>query len=90
MRFAEYGDDALTGIFVRARDDAGAWHSVDIAVLDRTSVIEFVRSRGEVSDWALSIVLHLLGWPMTAQCPSCGCDLRYPTAVHLVDCGADQ
>lgn len=66
-RFEEHGDDALTGIFIRAQDGAGRWHSVDIAVLDRPSLIEFVTSRGEVSEWAQGIILHLLGWPMSEE-----------------------
>lgn len=61
-RFHEHSDDALTGIFVRAQDGAGRWHSVDIAVLDKASLIEFIVSRGEVSEWAQGIILCLLGW----------------------------
>lgn len=66
-RFAEHGDDPVTGIFVRAEDGTGRWHSVDMAVLDRPSLIEFIESRGEVSGWARGIILHLLGWHLTNE-----------------------
>ena len=26
----------------------------------------------------------------TERCPSCGCDPRYPTGVHIVDCGSNH
>jgi hypothetical protein len=49
-----------TGIFCRALRD-GRWTTVDIAELDRASLIEFVTSRGPVSNWARDITLILLG-----------------------------
>lgn len=51
----------LTGIFDRAIGQDGRWGTYDIAELDRASLIDFVRGRGEVSTWALHIVLIMLG-----------------------------
>ena len=49
-----------TQIPVRAQGTDGRYGSYDISVLDRESLIAFVRSRGEVSEWALSLILLLL------------------------------
>ena len=51
-----------TGIYVRARvpPDWG-WESVDIGLLDRESLLEWLRSHGGNNPWAESIVCVLLG-----------------------------
>lgn len=54
----------LTGIYVRAQNADGRWVSADFLTLDRDSLIAFARSCGAVSDWAMSLVLHLAGYPM--------------------------
>lgn len=56
--------DGVTGIYIRAQGPDGKWDSYDIAQLDRDSLAEFSRSRGEVSDWGMSLIWHLLGHPM--------------------------
>ena len=61
--------DGVTGIYIRAQGPDGKWDSYDIAQLDRDSLAEFARSRGEVSDWGMSIIWHLLGHPMLASEP---------------------
>ncbi len=48
-----------TGIYVRALRD-GRWGNADIFELDTLSLREWVRSRGEVSEWAMSVIEHLL------------------------------
>lgn len=50
----------LTGIFVRAIGQDNRWGTYDIAELDRDSLVDFVRSRGEVSTWGLHIILIML------------------------------
>lgn len=47
-----------TGIYVRARTASG-WQSVDIAELDRSSLLRWLRSRNE--NWSENVVLLLLG-----------------------------
>ena len=61
--------DGVTGIYIRAQGPDGKWDSYDIAQLDRDSLAEFARSRGEVSDWGMSIIWNLLGHPMLASEP---------------------
>lgn len=56
----DFADDP-TGIYIRAIGADGRWGTYDIAQLDRDSLVEFVRSRGAVTTWALHIVLILLG-----------------------------
>lgn len=53
--------DGLTGIYTRAIGQDGRWGSYDIAELDRDSLVRFIRSRGEVSAWAVHIILIMLG-----------------------------
>lgn len=50
-----------TGLYVRAQGQDGRWDTYDMAELDRDSLVEFIRSRGEVSTWAVHITLILLG-----------------------------
>ena len=61
--------DGVIGIYIRAQGPDGKWDSYDIAQLDRDSLAEFARSRGEVSDWGMSIIWHLLGHPMVVKEP---------------------
>lgn len=57
--------DGLTGIYTRAIGRDGRWDSFDIAELDRDSLVRFIRSRGEVSTWAVHLVLIMLGHDRT-------------------------
>lgn len=50
-----------TGYFVRAKDAAGKWQSVDIVTLTKDSLTAWLRSRGGDNPWAESVVLGLLG-----------------------------
>ena len=52
--------DDKTGIMVRALVD-GLPESVDIARLDRQSLLDWLRSRGGDNDFAEHVVLLLLG-----------------------------
>jgi hypothetical protein len=60
----ELGDDnaASSGVFVRAKRD-GKWGSHDVIELTAESFVRFLRSRGEVSDWAVNMALILGGYP---------------------------
>lgn len=49
----------ITGIFVRARRE-GRWGSYDIYVLDKESLMTWLRSRGGDNPWAESVVAMLL------------------------------
>jgi hypothetical protein len=49
-----------TGIYVRATDGDN-WVSVDIAVLDKPSLLAWLRSRGGDNPWAENVVGALLG-----------------------------
>lgn len=51
---------APTGIPIRANVN-GHWGTFDIVHLKWESLIEWLRSRGEVSDFAVNVVLLLLG-----------------------------
>jgi len=69
LRVAVLGDRP-TGILVRAQDPAGEWTAADVATLERQSLIDWLRSRGDRSRFAESVVLHLLGYeqaPVTSQ-----------------------
>jgi hypothetical protein len=50
-----------TGIYIRAQDEEGRWHSEDIALLDMPSLLEWLRSRGGYNPWAEDVVGILLG-----------------------------
>ncbi len=54
-------DVTVTGIFVRAKDKEGAYHSVDIALLDANSLRLWLRSRGGKNAWAENVVGRILG-----------------------------
>jgi hypothetical protein len=62
--------DYVTGIYVRAQDDEGRWHSADVARLDEPSLTEWLRSRGGENLWAENVVRILLGWPTRAASPT--------------------
>ena len=51
-----------TGIYCRAtlHDVWGSW---DIACLDRSSLLDFIRARGDNSAWCEGVVLVMLGHP---------------------------
>ena len=58
-----YGEEGYnTGIFIRALTPEGKWDSVDIAVLDKESLFEFLRSRGGENVWAENCVSILFGY----------------------------
>lgn len=60
---ARPGEDFTTGIFVRAKHPVtGDWDSVDIARLDKESLIYWLRSRGGDNKFAENVVCVLLGW----------------------------
>jgi len=50
-----------TGIYVRALSPEGKWMSVDIALLDKESLLSWLRSRGGNNPWAENVVGILLG-----------------------------
>jgi hypothetical protein len=52
----------LTSIYVRAQNpDTQRWDSIDIALLDTDSLIEWLTSRGGDNPWAENCVLLMLG-----------------------------
>ena len=57
---SRYPEDS-TGIYVRAQDDTGAWRTVDIASLDKASLLVWIRSGGGVNRLAENVVGALLG-----------------------------
>ena len=59
---AEMADNfPRTGIFVRAKDQTGKHQSVDIALLNKASLLALLRSRGGQNEWAENTVGVLLG-----------------------------
>lgn len=50
-----------TGIYVRARSPKRYWHSVDIAVLDKRSLLAWLKSRGGDNPLAEDVVGVILG-----------------------------
>lgn len=50
-----------TGIYVRAQDKHGGWSAYDIAQLDASSLLTWLRSRGGDNHWAENTVGVLLG-----------------------------
>jgi len=50
-----------TGIFVRAQTPEGRMVPVDIWMLDRKSLLTWLRSRGGKNEWAEAVVTTLLG-----------------------------
>lgn len=55
--------DDSTGVYVRAVNHEGRWVSTDFITLDRASFIQFVTSRGPVSDFAMSIFFGMFDYP---------------------------
>ena len=62
-----------TGIYVRALNPEGRWDSVDIAYLNRDSLIEWLHSR-DSTDFPINVVLALLGHEQTESGHSGGDD----------------
>lgn len=60
QRMNDLGDAPGTGIYVRAMDD-GKWGSHDILVLDKKSLLVWLKSRGGDNPWAEDVVGILLG-----------------------------
>ena len=50
-----------TGIYVRASTPEGVWDSVDIALLQKPSLLRWLKSRGGHNIWAENVVALLLG-----------------------------
>ena len=50
-----------TGIFVRAQDSSYKWHSVDIAALEKESLLDWLQSEGGDNRIAENCVGILLG-----------------------------
>jgi len=62
-RIAKYGDKGtLTGIYVRAKMPSGKWVSADIMVLEKDSLLSWLRSRGGENPWAENTVGIILGY----------------------------
>jgi len=57
----EIRDGYETGIVVRAKLPNGKIDSVDIAFLDKDSLLKWLRSRGGQNEFAEEVVLVLLG-----------------------------
>jgi hypothetical protein len=57
----EYWNLVETGIYVRAKSPEGKWESVDINLLDATSLLHWLRSGGEKNELAENVVGILLG-----------------------------
>jgi hypothetical protein len=57
----EIRDGYETGIFVRAKLPNGKIDAVDIAFLDKDSLLKWLRSRGGHNEFAEEVVLVLLG-----------------------------
>lgn len=53
-------DDA-TGVYIRAQSPDGKWGSYDMAQLDKSSLLTWLRSRGGDNPWAEDVVGILLG-----------------------------
>lgn len=51
-----------TGVYVRAQHN-GVWGSYDVASLDGTSLLKWLRSRGGNNPWAENFIGILLGYP---------------------------
>ena len=62
-------DRNFTGIFIRAKGSEG-WDSFDIAVLDKPSLLAFLKSRGGDNRWAEDTVGILLGHGHLHRLPS--------------------
>lgn len=61
-RLAEREKWENTGILVQAQLPDGKWDSVDIAILTKESLLEWLRSRGGDNKWAEDVVGILLGY----------------------------
>lgn len=73
-----------TGIFVRAQDEDGKWHSTDIVNLDAESLLEWLRSRGGQNVWAEETVGILLGHPHSLHTETVQATDTPPRAVKPV------
>jgi hypothetical protein len=60
-RWADEKLRAATGIYVRVKTPDG-WDAVDICVLDKRSLLSWLRSRGGSNLWCENTVLLLLGY----------------------------
>ena len=60
-RLGENWQDVQTGIYIRAKNTADRWDSLDIAWLDRVSLLAFLRSRDGDNPWAEDVCGILLG-----------------------------
>lgn len=63
VRLSKYGDETITGVFVRAQHpETSRWMSADIAILTRKSLLRWLRSRGGDNPWAEDVVGIVLGY----------------------------
>lgn len=53
--------DVETGIYIRAKNHEDRWDSLDIAHLDKESLLAFLRSREGDNPWAEDVCGILLG-----------------------------
>ncbi len=60
-RLAEKDPYNKTGVYIRAQTSGGAWISADIILLDKPSLLTWLRSRGGRNDWAENTVAMILG-----------------------------
>jgi hypothetical protein len=65
-RFAEKEKWEGTCIYVRAKGNHG-WDSVDISLLTKESLLDWLRSRGGNNPYAENTVGILLGWECIAK-----------------------
>lgn len=62
IRWSREGRQVTTGIYVRARTPDGKEDAVDISMLSRGSLIQWLLSRGEDNiSWPISTILVMLG-----------------------------
>ena len=54
-------DCGSTGIFVRAQDESGKWHSVDILQITKESLLEWLKSGGGDNKLAENTIGILFG-----------------------------
>jgi hypothetical protein len=77
--------DGQTRIYVRAQTPDGKWHSVDIALLDHASLLQWLRSRGGSNPWAENTVCILLGHEPLHQSGSGGLAILGNGSTELLD-----
>lgn len=70
----------------------------DTTPRDQLAQIIYDTLNGQYGDFCIpddaADAIMAAGWrpparvePGSDRCPTCGCELAYPTAIHVVDCG---